>query len=122
MVDVEDAEALAMGDTLILDVKKNEIWEPHFLMGTPNAGIWIDNDPTWDQELDPWADTETCDYALCCHGQFFEDGSWRQERYLVPINVTLLLEDPTVTDMRPLQKPLISLAIQARMKIMSGVE
>jgi len=98
LVRVTDNRALYNWEcTAQLQVKRNGVWGPPVPPGILGGGVWIDKPPLWDQpeEYDfNWPDPVECPIP--------QDGYWIAEEYLVPMDLTGILDDPLVTDIRVL--------------------
>ena len=96
MVHSSDAVALALADnyTVQLDIRRGDEWSEHYLMPTIGEGIWVDSNPPYDQEWEQWSDPDFN------NGRFPEDNHWQMEEYLCVTDMTSLLADPTVDEVR----------------------
>jgi hypothetical protein len=74
-----------------LDILQNENWYTQY-SGVPLGGcIWIDNDTVFNQEIAAVGSTPMI---------ISNDGRWDCEELIIPIDITPLVNDPLVTDIR----------------------
>ena len=80
---------------VVLDVKDQYGWHFNQYQAALGGGVWKDLGTRFDQELDTtWPDTLNYPQGLP------QDNTWRGEDFWIPIDMTQILEDPTVSDVR----------------------